>query len=426
VGFELFDKSSLPGTDFSNAVNLQRALQGELARTIGAISQVKSARVHLALPHESLYADTSPASASVVLDLGATGSLTPDQVRGMAYMVSSAVEGLQPEAVTILDTQGTMLHGAGSPGSDLLDTALYSSKQYAEALSTRLQTMLDAIFGPGKTIVRAQVDLDLDTEQSREEKVDPVTPHSTDAVSREHQTKETYAGNRGGAGGVSGVPAGIMGGGAAAGASGAGSYTNSQETREYEFSRRTTDRARRPGRIRRMSIAAVVDEAVASAGVSRVQDIVQAAAGLDLARGDTLVVRAMKLGGAEEAAKEATLAQADAAARSRRAIIEMLVSRGLPMVLALVLISLLARTAADVRRGVTRSSEAAAGSDSAGWQPPSGWPEQTGNAERISETMPSAPLSEEDTMVAELRRIARDQPELLAEELRNLISGQGE
>jgi flagellar M-ring protein FliF len=336
------------------------------------------------------------------------------------------VEGLQPEAVTILDTQGTMLHGAGSPGSDLLDTALYSSKQYAEALSTRLQTMLDAIFGPGKTIVRAQVDLDLDTEQSREEKVDPVTPHSTDAVSREHQTKETYAGNRGGAGGVSGVPAGIMGGGAAAGASGAGSYTNSQETREYEFSRRTTDRARRPGRIRRMSIAAVVDEAVASAGVSRVQDIVQAAAGLDLARGDTLVVRAMKLGGAEEAAKEATLAQADAAARSRRAIIEMLVSRGLPMVLALVLISLLARTAADVRRGVTRSSEAAAGSDSAGWQPPSGWPEQTGNAERISETMPSAPLSEEDTMVAELRRIARDQPELLAEELRNLISGQGE
>lgn len=429
IGFELFDRSSLPGTDFTNSVNLQRALQGELARTISSISQVRAARVHLALPQESLYADPTPASASVVLDLGPSGTLTAEQVRGVAYMVASAVEGLQPEAVTILDTRGALLHGAGASGSALLDTALYSAKQYSEVLSTRLQTMLDAIFGPSRTIVRAQVDLDLDAEQSREEKLDPITPHATNAVSREQQTRESYTGSGSGAGGATGIPAEIMGRGRAAGAEGSGSYTNTQETREYEFSRRTTERERRTGRIRRMSIAAVVDEEVAVVGTRRVQDVIEAAAGLDPARGDTLVVRAMKLNGAEIAAREATEARAAESARGRQELLGLFVSRVLPLVLALVIIGLLARTAGDLRRGLTPAAEATEDmpAEQPAWEPPADWaPVQETYAEEPAHQPYIRELSEEEELIAELRRVAHDQPELLASELRNLIAGQGD
>ncbi len=421
MGFELFDRSVIPGTDFSNTVNLQRALQGELARTICSLSQVKSARVHLALPHESLFSDPSPPTASVLLDLGGAGSLAPSQVRGISYLVASAVSKLTPQNVTIVDTQGNVLKGVGSAGGDLDDTALATAKQYSEALSARLQTMLDAVFGAHRTIVKAQAELDLDSEETNEETLQPAAPAGQKAVAHEHTTQETYTGVGGAAGAL---PGGLLGGARAVAPEGGGNYKNTEETREYEFSKKTTRKQVRPGRVRRLAVAAVVDPEVAAAGVDRVQQVLAAAAGIDLQRGDTIVVQPMKLKAAELADTEAKELAVSQVAERRQRLVEVLVQKGLPFVVALVLLAALVRTAGEFRRAASfvrpAGSAAEPGVSPASPAPGSGLAAAVREVPRIP---PTAEQQEEEALVEELRRLAREQPDALAEELRMLVSG---
>ena len=110
VGFEVFDKSNFGVTDFTQQINYQRALEGELSRTISHLSEVQQARVHLVMPKPELYsAKEKPASASVVLDLRENSQLKAEQVRGIVFLVSASVEGLDPKNVTLLDQRGRVL-----------------------------------------------------------------------------------------------------------------------------------------------------------------------------------------------------------------------------------------------------------------------------------------------------------------------------
>ncbi|MCE5216868.1 flagellar M-ring protein FliF [bacterium] len=423
VGFELFDKSTLPGTDFSNTVNLQRALQGELSRTICSLSEVKSARVHLTIPHESLYRDQSPPTASVMLDLGPTGSLRPEQVKGIVYLVASAVEDLNPREVTVVDTQGELLSGDGA-GPDLAETVFSTSKAYGEALTQRLQSMMDVMFGPRKTIVRAQAELNLDAEEVDQERVEPAGPEQKPAVSREHATEETYSGTDDVAGGVSGVPSNLLGTQTASGSGGKGAYRNSEETREYEFSKTKMVRKNRPGRVTRLTVAAVVDESLAAQGVDRVRDVLTAAAGVDLTRGDSIVVRPMKLKSAELADQEDKLAQATALTQERRATLDMLLRRGLPLVIVCVLLAVLVRTAAELRQAALARQEAPPISDEFFPMPEVAAEEEDASYdEEAVSSEEEATRMRERTYIAELQRVAREQPDILADELRNLVSG---
>jgi len=445
VGFELFDRSTLPGTDFSNGVNLQRALQGELSRTIASLNEIRSARVHLSMRRESLYVEPTPPRASVMLDLGANGQLKQDQVLGIAYLVASAVESLDFRDVTIVDTRGQVLHGSGGDDSIYFsETALSTEKAYNEALTARLQSMLNAMFGPNQTIVRAQAELDLDTEETQQELLEPLPETGGQpVVSREHTSSEVYSPSEGG--GIGGIASSITVGTPAD--VGNGKYDNREETREYEFSKTLTVRRRRPGTVTRLNVAAVVDEALPAADVTRVTEVLSAAAGIDTTRGDTIVVRQMKIIAAESAQEEAKQLELQQVAQLRQNTVSMLLRRGLPLLVVVVLLVIGLRTATEIRKAVAGAGEAPSSEPNPQAQAYSGpamtpfmqAPEDEQAAEALPAAMPARATEhaatprtnseevtqqqEEQALTEELRRIANEQPDLLAQELRNLVSG---
>lgn len=429
-GFELFDKNSLPGTDFDNWVLWQRALQGELARTISSIGEVKSARVHLNIPRDSLYEDPVPPSASVLLELAGNSTIGDKQVRGIAHLVSSAVEKLAPENVTICDTFGNVLYGSGG-GPDGPDSTFNMAKAYSEATTRRLQSMLDAMFGMHNTIVRAQVEVNMDAEETDEEQMEPVIQGPQAMVSREQTSEETYNNGGAGRGATAGIPANIVGTAArAAGEDGNGAYQSKEQTREYEFSKRVVRRKNKPGKVTRVSVAAVVDEALAAQGIDRVRDVLQAAAGIDLTRGDSIVVRPMKLRSAELAQEEEKSAKLAQVAQQRQDTVNNILRRGVPIVVAIILLAVLLRTAGEMRRGQQGQQQEPAAQ---------GWDEGEmmmadgsmgdGMEQEYTDDYDGGPFMvsqderDEEILVEELRRIAREQPEVLAEELRNLVNG---
>lgn len=422
IGFEVFDRSGLPGTDFSNNVNLQRALQGELSRTISSLEEIQAARVHLSLPKESLYEEPTPGTASVLLDLGPNGQLQPGQVRGIAYLVSSAVDGLDYRNVTIVDSAGHMLHGASADGTGLPESSLETAKSFSEALTRRLQTMLDAMLGPSMSIVRVQAELNMDTEETDQEKVEPLQDQAGKAVVREHTSEETYdatASPRGG--GAAGVASSLASGAGAAGSEQSGNYVSKEQTREYEFSRTKTLRKRLPGQITRLSVAAVIDESLPAQAAMRVQDVLSAAAGIARDRGDTVVVERMKLQAAETAQENAKEMETAQKTESRQRIVSLLIKQGLPATVALVLVAVAIRALLEFRRSASEESEHLEPIPGDG--SPLSLPEGLPAPPSLEQLAAQQAKAEEERLLRELQRVARERPEVLARELRAWMQG---
>lgn len=174
VGFEIFDNTRLGMTDFTQNVNYQRALQGELARTIDQFAEVESSRVHIVMAEKSLFIDQEqPASASVVLKIAAGKKLTPEQVQGIVHLVSSSVSGLRPERVTIVDNFGQMLAGFKQPDNSpekISANQLAYKEKVERGMEERVRSMLDNALGDGKSIVRASCDLDFQQQEQTEER----------------------------------------------------------------------------------------------------------------------------------------------------------------------------------------------------------------------------------------------------------------
>lgn len=302
IGFEIFDRTSLPGTEFSNQVNMQRALQGELSRSINCIEEVVASRVHLVLPKESLYADDMEASASVVLSLRPGAQLAQRQVRGLVNLVAAAVEGLKSETVVVIDASGNIISSGGEDGfgrGQMTTAQLETTHAFEENLRQKLQSMLDAVMGPHKAIVRVQAELSFDTEQVQSEKyTEP--PGGNKGLTSAHIAEESYEG-----GGMSGRP------------SAAGKHLSREETRKYELSREVVEKTIAAGKLKRLTVAAIVDEETASADAAKVRELLEAASGYDESRGDKLVIETMAIAAikiAEESEKEAE----EAAAAQRR------------------------------------------------------------------------------------------------------------
>src|SRR5581483_4950940 len=117
IGFELFDKANLGATEFAEHVNYRRALEGELERSIGAIAEVEQARVHLTFPKDSVFLESQqPAKASVLVKTRPGSRLSPQNVVAIDHLVASAVEGLSPDAVSVLDMNGNLLGRPRAPG----------------------------------------------------------------------------------------------------------------------------------------------------------------------------------------------------------------------------------------------------------------------------------------------------------------------
>ena len=177
VGFELFSQTNFGMTDFIQKVNYQRALEGELSRTINHLGPVEQSRVHIVMPQPSLYTDEQKeASASVVLKLKPGQRLKDAQVRGIAQLVSSSVEGLKPEKLTIVDSNGNVLSDSlgGEKDSQRMSLSqLDSQRTFETDLEQRTQTMLDRVLGYGKATVRVRAVLDWDQFESSSETYSP-------------------------------------------------------------------------------------------------------------------------------------------------------------------------------------------------------------------------------------------------------------
>ncbi|MBP2167153.1 flagellar M-ring protein FliF [Erwinia toletana] len=205
VGFELLDKEKFGISQFSEQVNYQRALEGELARTIETFGPVKSARVHLAMPKPTLFVrEQKSPSASVTLNLQPGRALDEGQISAVVHMVSSSVAGLPPGNVTVVDQAGRLLTRAEAAGRDLNDAQL----KYTTDVENRYQQRIEAILGPivGQTNVHAQVtaQIDFDSREQTDEQYKPNTDPSNAAIrSRQSSVSEQLGGQS--AGGVPGA-----------------------------------------------------------------------------------------------------------------------------------------------------------------------------------------------------------------------------
>jgi flagellar M-ring protein FliF len=317
IGFEIFDKVSFGATEFVEQVNFRRALEGEIARTIASLSEVSSARVHIAVAKTSLFeSNEQPAKASVVLKLKNSRPLPAGTARGICTLVAAAVEGLSPDAVVILDSYGRPLAQPGpsddSPsGGPSMERQLVVEKD----LSTKLVNLLEPVVGMGRVRVNVAVRLNAASEEQTEERWDPNA-----AVIRSRQTTSDTTPMAAGslaAGGVAGARANMAENAAAAQAGQAANLPRpvqdvrmagrNAETTNYEISHTTRHTIRPHGEIARMSVAVVVDDQiVTSTGkdgslnrkykprereeLNKIQGIVSAGVGIDPGRGDQLTV----------------------------------------------------------------------------------------------------------------------------------------
>jgi flagellar M-ring protein FliF len=178
VGFEVFDRTNLGTTDFVQKLNYQRALQGELSRTIRQIREIEQARVHIVTPKESLFVEEQKKpTASVFVKTRSGMSLGVSQVEGIVHLVASAVEGLEPGNITVLDTAGKILSKRNDTTlvGQLTTTQLEYQRNIEEGLKKKAQGMLEEVLGPNKAIARVSTDIDFQQVDITEERYDPNT-----------------------------------------------------------------------------------------------------------------------------------------------------------------------------------------------------------------------------------------------------------
>ncbi|MCX7822914.1 MAG: flagellar basal-body MS-ring/collar protein FliF [Syntrophobacterales bacterium] len=265
IGFEIFDEQKLGSTEFVQKVNYQRALQGELARTIAKLEKVEDARVHLSLPEESLFVrDEKPPSAAIVIKVKRAQQLTPLELQGIVHLVSSAVKGLTDEHVTIMSTDGQVLFKKDPTQTsfELSELQLRYKQRLEEELQRKIQSMLAPVIGEGGVISRVTLDLDFNHIKISEEMVDPdsATPRSQQRIIEKTQ------------GGASKRPKGnpdvpinveskllVSGGSKQEEATTGQSSERQEEIVNYELNKTIRQVTYAPGTIKRLSVAVLVD-----------------------------------------------------------------------------------------------------------------------------------------------------------------------
>lgn len=296
-GYELLDGQSLTITDFQQRVAYQRALEGEIAKTLMAMQPIESATVHLVIPEEPLFEEErKPTTASVLV--APVRPLSDAEVESIISLVSSSVEGLEPSNVTVADAAGTVLHAAGedATGAGMGSRTLRQTREFEQLLAQDLTSLLTTVLGPGRAsvVVRAQLDFDQRTSESETfSKEEPPTL-------KEQTLEEEFTGAGAAPGGALGVDGGVV-------ATGEGDYeyTKNETLREYGVDRVVTSITEAPGTIERLSVAVVVDDGTQTGAtpipVDEVQRLVSAAVGLDTLRGDVVEVSAIPFPASDEA-----------------------------------------------------------------------------------------------------------------------------
>ena len=304
VGFEIFDQQSFALTDYVQKVNLTRALQGELARTITSLAPVESTRVHLALPEKRLFKNQqAEATASVIVTLAQGKTLDKKQVQGIVHLVAGSVPELKPENVKIIDSNGDVLEAAeGGDKDKLLSADMFAFQQQVEQrLEIRAQDLLDKTMGKDKAMVRVTATLDFSKVEKTEELFDAEEPVvRSEQVSQENSGTQTT-------GGIPGVQSNLQGNSGGQTTTGPGASKSSRTT-NFEISKTINKVVNPVGTITKLSVSVLVadkEEPAAEAGkpakttprtaeeLKSMENMVSAALGLLPSRGDQISVLSM-------------------------------------------------------------------------------------------------------------------------------------
>lgn len=293
VGLELFASNTLGMTEFTQKVNYQRALEGELERTIGSLSAIEAVRVHIVTPEKTLLSsEQAPTTASIMVKLASGKKLDDTQVTAIAHLAASSIEGLKPENVVIVDSAGRMLASGAGSSADAAGAAQTDSRRAAEAavamnIQTKAENLLSQVLGPNRAVVQADVSLDWTQKETTSQLIEP-TPG---AVRSSQKTSETYSTAGGTTGGVPGASSNLPTPVATTAAGGGSSnYSRSDEVINYELSTSQTHEIITPGQIKRISLSVLVDGVTDQAQLTTLKNAISAAAGIDDTRGDKLVV----------------------------------------------------------------------------------------------------------------------------------------
>lgn len=324
VGFELLDQEKFGISQFSEQVNYQRALEGELARTIGTLGPVLNVRVHLAMPKPSLFVrEQKSPTASVTLALQPGRALDDGQINAIVYMVSSSVAGLPPANVTVVDQTGRLLTQSDSAGRDLNAAQLKFTNEVENRFQRRIETILAPMVGSGNVHAQVTAQVDFASREQTDEEYKPNQSANQGAVrSAQISTSEQLGGSN--VGGVPGAlsnqpsatpvapievtqPAGANNANAAArpaatpAARSTATSSNSRhdQTTNYEVDRTIRHTQQQAGMVQRLSVAVVVNYGSDKAGkpialtkdqLAQVESLTREAMGFSTNRGDTLNV----------------------------------------------------------------------------------------------------------------------------------------
>jgi flagellar M-ring protein FliF len=302
VGFELFDRGDLGVSEFTQHVNLRRAIEGELARTIGNFSGVRSARVTVSLGEKGLYRDEDKKpAASVVVMLQPGRTLGEKELVGIRHLVSSAAPGLSPDLVTVMDGRGAVLSADSAWDSP---EASYQRKLERE-FEQRIVTLLEPVVGQGSIIAKVTATVDNSVMNQNSEVYDPdQVALRSERKGNQSSSNQTTA-QAGIAGAAANVP--LQPQPAAGGPTSNGNTANADEVKNYEITKTTTQTVARLPRLQKLSVAVVVDgvegKPRADADIARLTELARKAVGFDEARGDQFEMTSQVFGRSPEPAE---------------------------------------------------------------------------------------------------------------------------
>jgi flagellar M-ring protein FliF len=307
IGFELFDKNNLGVTEFTEHVNYARALEGELERSITSLSEIEQARVHLTFPKDSVFLESKAAGkASVVLRLRPGAKLSGQNVNAIVNLVASAVEGLAPEAVTLVDSRGSLLNrarrAAEGDGVQPSEATLDYRQKIESDLLAKINATLDPLLGNDKFRAGVSVECDFSSGEQSEETLDPnKSVMQTSQKTEENTGNSTVAGTPGTAANLPRPPAKA--------ASGTNGVSRRTENIAYQTSRLVRHVRLPQGTVKRVSISVLLDHELKWEGagakqrrvltppsaerLKTIRELVTGIAGLNTERGDQLVVETL-------------------------------------------------------------------------------------------------------------------------------------
>lgn len=316
IGYEIFDKSdSLGTTNFVQNVNLLRALEGELSRTIRALAQVDEARVHLVMPKRELFSrrEQKP-SASVVLKTRGAGQLNKAQVLAIQHLVAAAVPRLDPERISIIDSRGRLLARAGSEDADaaiLASNADEMRRAYEQRLTQQIEQLVEQSVGYGKVRAQVAAEMDFDRITTNTEAYDPdgQVVRSTQTIEESAQSNDSEGQNAVTV--ANNLPDAEQNAGGGAGSASLSNRT--EETVNYEITRTVKNHVHEAGTMRRVSVAILVDGLYKTdedgnrvyterekGELEKIETLVKSAIGFDQERGDIVEVISMRFRALDE------------------------------------------------------------------------------------------------------------------------------